>query len=379
MDWPRINALTGALLPRLLLPLILAVALALRLYGIGWDGGYGFHPDERSIYMRADCMFRVLAETPDYADCITGGGAPYKDYPDTEPGIPSFSAFFDNDRSPLNPHWFPLGTIILYLLVLLRSVIELFMDPHPLVHMAYAGRTVSALADVAGISLIFLLGKRIYGRGAALLAATLVALAVIHIQISHFYRPETILVFLLLASFWFMLRVIEKRRLRDSLLLGLTVGLVFAVKVSVLPIFLPLVLTYGFSLFTTPDGQSQAPSWLDRSRVMIHASAGAIVAGAIFILSTPYSMINVFDYVGWITREAEIAQTAGIVPYTKQYIDSHTLPVRAQTDLCVGIGASAGRSGLGRAAVYSRTKFIQGGERRPGPQGADTLPCVGRA
>ena len=363
MDWPRINALTGALLPRLLLPLILAVALALRLYGIGWDGGYGFHPDERSIYMRADCMFRVLAETPDYADCITGGGAPYKDYPDTEPGIPSFSAFFDNDRSPLNPHWFPLGTIILYLLVLLRSVIELFMDPHPLVHMAYAGRTVSALADVAGISLIYLLGKRIYGRRAALLAATLVALAVIHIQISHFYRPETILVFLLLASFWFMLQVIEKRRLRDSLLLGLAVGLVFAVKVSVLPLFLPLVLTYGFSLFTTPDGQSQAPSWVDRSRVMVHASAGAIVAGAIFIIITPYSMINVFDYVGWITREAEIAQTAGIVPYTKQYIDSTPFLYELKQTSVWGLGLPLGVvawGGLLFTLVLSLFRVVRG-------------------
>ena len=342
MDWPKINALAGVLLPRLLLPLILAVALALRLYGIGWDGGYGFHADERSIYMRADCMFRVLAETPDYADCISGGGAPYKDYPDTEPGIPSFSAFFDNDRSPLNPHWFPLGTIILYFLVLLRSVIELFMDPHPLVHMAYAGRTVSALADVAGISLIYLLGKRIYGRGAALLAAALVALAVLHIQISHFYRPETILVFLLLASFWFMLRVMEKRRLRDSLLLGLSVGFVFAVKVSVLPIFLPLVLAYGFSIFTTPDGWLQAPSWADRSRVMVHASAGAIVAGVTFIIITPYSLINVFDFVGWITREAEIAQTAGIVPYTKQYIDSTPFLYEVKQTSVWGLGLPLG-------------------------------------
>ncbi len=40
----------------LLLLVILVAAMALRLYGINWDSGFGFHPDERSIYMRAGCM-----------------------------------------------------------------------------------------------------------------------------------------------------------------------------------------------------------------------------------------------------------------------------------------------------------------------------------
>ena len=343
MDWPRVNALTRALLPRLLLPLILAVALALRLYGIGWDEGYGFHPDERSIYMRADCMYRVLAEARNYAaDCITSAAGPYKEYPATEPGIPSFSTFFDNDRSPLNPHWFPLGTVILYILVLLRSGIELFMDPHPLVHMAYAGRTFSALADVGSVLLVYMLGKRMFGRGAGLLASALVALAVIHIQISHFYRPETLLVFLLLASFWFMLQVMERRRLRDSLFLGLFVGLVFAVKVSVLPLLLPLALAYGFRLVTSPDGRWHMPSNKERDRMLIHASAGALMAGAVFLVITPYSLINSVDFVGWITREAEIAQNAGIVPYTKQYIGTTPFLYELKQSSVWGLGLPLG-------------------------------------
>ena len=352
MDWPRVNSLSRALLPKLVLPLILAVALALRLYGIGWDEGYGFHPDERSIYMRADCMFRLLAESPGYSDCI-------REYPETEPGIPGLGTFFDNEKSPLNPHWFPLGTIILYLLVLFRSVIELFMDPRPLLHMAYAGRTFAALADVAGIVLVYLLGKRMYGRGAGLLAAALVALAVIHIQISHFYRPETLLVFLLLTSFWFMLQVMEKRRLRDSLFLGLSVGLVFAVKVSVLPIFLPLVLAYGFRVGTTPDGGWHIPSRKEYDKVLLHACAGALVAGTVFTAALPYAVIpllqpslgswgaftswlNGMEFVGWITREADIARNAGIVPYTKQYIDTTPFLYELKQSSVWGLGLPLG-------------------------------------
>ena len=61
--------LTRAKIPNLswsflLLLLILGVALGLRLHGLNWDSGYGFHPDERSLYMRADCMYDVLTNGP---------------------------------------------------------------------------------------------------------------------------------------------------------------------------------------------------------------------------------------------------------------------------------------------------------------------------
>ena len=49
----------------LLLPFfIAAVALGLRLQGSDWDGGSFYHPDERSIYMRADTMYDTLTNAP---------------------------------------------------------------------------------------------------------------------------------------------------------------------------------------------------------------------------------------------------------------------------------------------------------------------------
>ena len=47
MHWPTLKGRLSW--PFLLLVFILAVALALRLYGVNWDSGYGFHPDERDI------------------------------------------------------------------------------------------------------------------------------------------------------------------------------------------------------------------------------------------------------------------------------------------------------------------------------------------
>ena len=66
-----------------LLPFLIAVvALALRLYGVAWDQGNFFHPDERSIYMRADCMYETLA------DNLGGKGAPTATSPWTSPASP---------------------------------------------------------------------------------------------------------------------------------------------------------------------------------------------------------------------------------------------------------------------------------------------------
>ena len=49
--------------------LILVVALGLRLNGVNWDQGFGFHPDERDIYMRSGCMYDLLIDAPDAKQC----------------------------------------------------------------------------------------------------------------------------------------------------------------------------------------------------------------------------------------------------------------------------------------------------------------------
>ena len=221
MRWPRLQGRLPGMSPVLLLPVILLVALGLRVYGMGWDQGYGFHPDERSIYMQSDCMYRVLTEAPGHQDCI-------RHRPETEPGFPSVLTFFDTDKSPLNPHWFPLGSILIYLIVAVRFVVEPFTDMGSLLAMGYAGRSIMVLADVGTVFMAYVLGRRIWNQRVGLLASALVALAVVHIQHAHFYRPEPLLVFFLTTVFWAMLRMMERRRLRDSLLLGLFVGLAVA-------------------------------------------------------------------------------------------------------------------------------------------------------
>ena len=173
---------------------LLAVALALRLYGIDWDDGHGFHPDERSFYMRAGDMLCLLT-----AGLDTDG--PYcsaahlrsllagDQFQGIEAGLPDLQTALSAERSPLNPRWFPLGSALIYALVLLRTLLEPFVD-WGVMELRFAGRTLAALADVGSVGLIYLIGRRMYGKWTGILAAALTTFAVIHIQHAHFTGPS---------------------------------------------------------------------------------------------------------------------------------------------------------------------------------------------
>lgn len=322
--------------PFFVLAVIVVAALALRLHGIDWDEGYAYHPDERDIYMRADCMYALLADAPHAPTC-----GYLNDQPRAEPGLSGLRYFFDADRSPLNPHWFPLGSILIYALVFIRSVLELFTDVGGL-DMRFAGRTLSALADVGSVLMVFLLGRRLYGRNVGLLAAGLTALAVIHVQHSHFYRPETFTVLLTLASIWATLRMVERRRLRDSVVLGVIVGLALAPKVNVLPILAPLALGYAYRILDGADGlwDEITPEMI--AKVAGHAAVGALVAVAVFFVTTPYAFIDIGAFVGDVMLQTRMAREAGFFPFTVQYVDTPAFLYQIRQTTVWGLGVPLG-------------------------------------
>ena len=155
------------------------------------------------------------------------------------------------------------------------------------------GRTLSALADVGTVFLVYVLGRRMFSRSVGLLAAALTALAVIHIQNSHFYRPETFSVLFTLAGFWAMLRMVELKRWRDSALLGLLVGLAMAPKVNVLPLLLPLALAYGYRVLDSVDGKWSAVTPQHVQKVLSHAGLAGVAALAVCFATSPYALLDI--------------------------------------------------------------------------------------
>ncbi len=320
--------------PNLLLAALLLTALLLRLYGIDWDDGHGFHPDERSFYLRADDMFRTLTAGPGHERWLA-------EWPGMESGIPGFRAFLSAERSPLNPHWFPLGSVLIYALVLVRSVAELFTDWSAL-DMRFAGRALSALADTGSVAMMYLIGRRMYGRWTGLLAAALVTFAVIHIQHAHFYRPEPFTVLTSLAALWAMLRFVDGRRARDAALLGALVGLAMAPKVSVAPMLAPLALSFlwvakdraggGWSDLTVPAAVRMAP-------MLLLSGACAL---AVFAFTTPYALLDFGAFIGDIKQQTAMARDAWVFPFARQYIDAPAFLYQIRQVAVWGVGLPLG-------------------------------------
>ncbi len=316
--------------------IILVVALGLRLNGINWDQGFAFHPDERDIYMRSGCMYDLLTDAPGAQNCGYLNAEP-----DAQPGLPGIGTLLDKDRSPLNPHWFPLGSILIYVMVFFRSIVELFTDLNSL-DMRYFGRPLSALADVGAIAMVFVLGRKFYGSGVGLLAAGFTALSVIHIQNSHFFRPETFSVLFTLASFWAMWQMLERKRLRDSAVLGLFLGLAIAPKVSILPIVAPMFLVYWYWVLDEVNGRWSDITTELAQRIFGHVVLAGLVALGVFFISAPYAFLDVGAFMGDLATQANMARSAGLWPFTIQYIDTPAFIYQIQQSSVWGLGLPLG-------------------------------------
>ena len=293
------------------LVVILVVALALRLYGINWDEGYVHspHPDERNIIFLIEGL-----EFPTPGD---------------------LGDLLDAERSPWNPGRFAYGSFPLYLLKIAHSLI-----PGDVYDVSTVGRGISALADVCVVFLTYLLGARLYGRRQGLLAAALMSLAVIHIQLSHFLTFDIVLGFTTIAALYFMHRVAVGGSLRDSVIAGVIVGLGLATKVSMAPMYLALAMAH--LLYVMPALGAAEGDRNEASRRIAVAFMGLLAAGcaslATFIIVQPYAIIDASRFVTDVTEQSEMVRRIRDYPYTRQYIDTAAYLYHVRQLAAFGLG-----------------------------------------
>ncbi len=260
----------------IVLALIMLVALAFRWTGIDWDGYHHYHPDERYITW--------VATTIEWPRALNEA--------------------FDPTQSPLNPfYWHPqaasagievpqdeprdfaYGHVPLYLGVAATRFIErvaatgqallpvgwlvtadIFNDRSAIEfrHLTAVTRALTGLIDAATILMLFLLGRRLFGAAAGLLAAAFLALNVMHIQLAHFFTVDPYLTFFGLTALYFMVRSLYAAKLiREKgaesggqrcsptcslLIAALFVGLAVGAKFSALLLLLPLVAAAWLAL-----------------------------------------------------------------------------------------------------------------------------------
>jgi len=220
-----------------LLAAILLLTAVLRFTGLNWDEGLWIHPDEG--HMR---MITAIIHWP------------------ADPSL-----YFDALHSPLNSfnqgQSYSYGTLPLFLVRLAAEGLDRGCGDTPNRLMAavagliatesmpcwpglftnslssLVGRALSALADLGSVSVVYLIGRRLYGDKAGLLAALFAALTAFTIQQGHFYTVDSLAGFFTVLAVYYSVRVAQSDPAAGPpwtllALAGLAVGLATACKLS---------------------------------------------------------------------------------------------------------------------------------------------------
>ncbi|MGB3328112.1 MAG: DUF2298 domain-containing protein, partial [Thermomicrobiales bacterium] len=258
-----------------LLVLILVATAITRFAGLQWGGSYYLHPDERYVVM------------------VTTGIS-----------WPAAGTYFDSAVSTLNPYnnnfaGFLYGTFPVFLAKLVGTV----TGDNVYGNMHIPGRILSALYDIGTVALVAWATRKLYGKLASVLAATLVAFSAILIQTAHYYTTDSAVVFTTTGVLACAVLVSKSRNAAWYLPAGIFLGLAVASKPNAaaavgflaLPLLEQIRLHGWLSIaprfsrrtdqFTITDGRRSMPGF----SFLVGAVVAGILALVTFRIFQPYA------------------------------------------------------------------------------------------
>jgi len=305
----RLMPHSSKIISNTILALIMVMGGWLRFTGLDWDSRYQLHPDERAILFVEQ---RIDAPTslPQALDARVSPANPF--------------------NAPQGAPPYPYGHLPLYANVAISRLLELAcgslslcgsISPDSLAaqllnvsalphydHLLMVGRAMSALCDTITIGVTFWLAKSIGNRVSGLVAASLVAFAVVHIQNAHFGTVDALTTLFSTISLLFMTRPISPHR---TALSGLFMGLAVSCKLASALLLAPFVVS---ELSILRSGSSWRISGI---RTFLK---GACVAFIAFTFTSPYAILDGAFYTEGAITQAGIASGWLDAPYTRQYI-----------------------------------------------------------
>jgi len=305
----RAPCLPRSLSPELLgLVVILLIAATFRLYGLAWDSGYLFHPDERKIILVASDL-----------------------------ALPSHPLELFSTDSPLNPKFFAYGSFPVYLLrglSMFAPRTEFFVPwrDNSLVDLALLGRVLSTLFDLGTIVFTFLLARRLYDSRIGLLASACIAVTVLHIQLAHFYAVDTLLAMLVVATMYCAARFAESGARRDLIAMGMAYGLALATKTTAIVLIVPMLA--AIVRLNARHGDAGTPGHGESPRLLVKNLFGQLwnvrqtilltlaIAFTGFVVTQPYALLDPIRFFGQVGTEWFVARGWLDYPYTRQYADT---------------------------------------------------------
>lgn len=275
--------------------IVLVAASYFRFNGLFWGENQYLHPDER---------FLVWVGT------------------DISP-VKDLAEYFNTAESSLNPHnrghgFYVYGTLPMFLT---RYVVEAVFGHSGFNEMTQAGRTLSSLADLATVILVYLVAKRLYDQRVAVLATAFSAAAVLQIQQSHFFTMDTFITMFSFLAFYFAVLVVTsgskdasdqeelsepaqdeeaayKYRSRSwikaffadpfflpSLGFGIALGMAVASKLNAAPMALALPAAMVIYILTLPAEKRERRAM----QAFIYLAMAAFVSLLVFRIFQPYA------------------------------------------------------------------------------------------
>lgn len=161
-----------------------------------------------------------------------------------------------------------------------------------------AARLLSAAAGIASIWVLFRIALRLFDRRAAVAAASLLALAFLHVRDSHYGVTDVAMSFMVLVAFLCAVRLSQSGTRKDLILAGIAAGLAAGTKYNGALVGLPVV----FAIFISPTARPF------RRRILDAAVAGTLTVTT-FLATSPYTLID-FDRF-WADFRSDAAHLSG--------------------------------------------------------------------
>jgi 4-amino-4-deoxy-L-arabinose transferase-like glycosyltransferase len=240
---------------------ILALALALRLWGINWGAPFVYHPDEHFVLHPALDMVR--------------------------------------ERDP-NPHWFQYPSLLLYVEALLTLTLQPIVYA-PLTTNAVqnaigpwdalpeqwpfvlAGRWVVALSGIVGIGLLAGTGRRWHSATTGLSAGLLFAVVPLAVDSAHYLTTDIPAAALIAATLWATLRIDDSHRpLLSWFVAGMCAGFAAGTK-----------YTAGFVLLAPIVAALDVRDPVATLQRLTYLAGGAALA---FFLACPYALLDMTNF-----------------------------------------------------------------------------------
>ncbi len=149
-------------------------------------------------------------------------------------------------------------------------------------------RTAVLALSVSSILVLYLIGKRLYGKKISLVACLFMTVLIVHVKWSHFSTGDIPAAFFSLVAFYYVIGVFQRARLKDYMLAGLFIGIATATKYNAAIMIVPFLIAHIFNV-----KYSKQKMFFPLNKKLFF---GLLLAIAIFLLCCPYALKNLISF-----------------------------------------------------------------------------------